>query len=183
MITSLTHISSATPSFPAVVSSSVVWSQAKQPDVHVEHKQVVELPLPPQGRPKRTRKPHPCGTGGHKARDNVGPTGIPPVSKKLNGSDAWVAKLCKKLDTWWPWVAEGETPLVAAKGLWGDPWAYLQRTTEINGSLIAYYCKMDRKWWRSQMLCTLAPTCCQQQEKEVWTQQPAEAKEEDQVEC
>ncbi|KAK4559206.1 hypothetical protein RGQ29_008451 [Quercus rubra] len=42
--------------------------------------------------------------------------GIPPVSKKLNGSDAWVAELCKKLDTWWPWVAEGETPLVAAKG-------------------------------------------------------------------
>uniref|UniRef100_A0A2N9EF26 DDT domain-containing protein n=1 Tax=Fagus sylvatica TaxID=28930 RepID=A0A2N9EF26_FAGSY len=42
--------------------------------------------------------------------------GIPPVSKNLNGSDAWVTVLCKKLDTWWPWVAEGEIPLVAAKG-------------------------------------------------------------------
>ncbi|KAK7834802.1 uncharacterized protein LOC112032462 [Quercus suber] len=34
--------------------------------------------------------------------------------------------------------------------LWGDPWAYLQPTTEINGSLIAYHRKMDRRWWRSQ---------------------------------
>lgn len=34
----------------------------------------------------------------------------------MNGSDAWVAELCKKLDNWWPWLAEGETPLVAAKG-------------------------------------------------------------------
>lgn len=31
------------------------------------------------------------------------------------------------------------------------------------------------------MLCTPAPTCCQLQEKEVWPQQPVEAKEEDQV--
>ncbi|KAK3445690.1 hypothetical protein EUGRSUZ_A01424 [Eucalyptus grandis] len=34
-----------------------------------------------------------------------------------------------------------------------------------------------------QMLCSPAPSCCQLQEKEVWTQQPAEAKEEDQVDC
>ncbi|KAJ6435015.1 hypothetical protein OIU84_000287 [Salix udensis] len=42
--------------------------------------------------------------------------GIPPVSKKLKASDAWVTALCKTLDTWWPWVAEGELPLKAAKG-------------------------------------------------------------------
>ncbi|KAF9662194.1 hypothetical protein SADUNF_Sadunf18G0027900 [Salix dunnii] len=42
--------------------------------------------------------------------------GIPPVSKKLKASDAWVTVLCKTLDTWWPWVAEGELPLKAAKG-------------------------------------------------------------------
>ncbi|XP_020411009.1 DDT domain-containing protein DDR4 isoform X1 [Prunus persica] len=42
--------------------------------------------------------------------------GIPPASKALDGSDAWVTVLCKKLATWWPWVAEGEIPLVAAKG-------------------------------------------------------------------
>lgn len=41
--------------------------------------------------------------------------GIPPASKALDGSDAWVTVLCKKLATWWPWVAEGEIPLVAAK--------------------------------------------------------------------
>ncbi|KAJ6862393.1 hypothetical protein NC652_039288 [Populus alba x Populus x berolinensis] len=42
--------------------------------------------------------------------------GIPPVSNKLKASDAWVTALCKKLATWWPWVAEGELPLKEAKG-------------------------------------------------------------------
>ncbi|RVW53998.1 DDT domain-containing protein DDR4 [Vitis vinifera] len=42
--------------------------------------------------------------------------GIPPVNKNLNGSDAWVTVLCKKLTMWWPWVAEGEIPLTANKG-------------------------------------------------------------------
>ncbi|KAL5837685.1 hypothetical protein ACOSQ3_014854 [Xanthoceras sorbifolium] len=39
----------------------------------------------------------------------------------------------------------GRTPRV-----WGEPWTYLQPTTEINGSLIAYHRKMDRRWWRAQ---------------------------------
>ncbi|XP_050242036.1 serine/threonine-protein phosphatase 7 long form homolog [Quercus robur] len=64
-----THISFATPSSPAVVGS-----QAKQPAVHVENEQVVGLQSPPQGRPKRTMKAPPCGTGGHKAGHNAGPT-------------------------------------------------------------------------------------------------------------
>ncbi|KAL3523739.1 hypothetical protein ACH5RR_016573 [Cinchona calisaya] len=34
--------------------------------------------------------------------------------------------------------------------LWGNPWSYLQPTTEINGTLIAYHHKMDRRWWRAQ---------------------------------
>ncbi|KAJ6697938.1 DDT DOMAIN-CONTAINING PROTEIN DDR4 [Salix purpurea] len=42
--------------------------------------------------------------------------GIPPMSKTLNASDAWVTELCKKLSMWWPRVAEGELPLNAAKG-------------------------------------------------------------------
>ncbi|KAK3212904.1 hypothetical protein Dsin_017610 [Dipteronia sinensis] len=42
--------------------------------------------------------------------------GIPPLSKQLDGSDAWVTVLCKKIALWWPWVAEGELPLTAAKG-------------------------------------------------------------------
>ncbi|XP_075647861.1 uncharacterized protein LOC142618737 [Castanea sativa] len=74
MTMSLTHIPSATPSSPAVVVSSVVGSQANQPAMHVENEQVDELQSPPQGRPKRTRKAPPCGTGGHKAGHKAGPT-------------------------------------------------------------------------------------------------------------
>ncbi|ONI04990.1 hypothetical protein PRUPE_6G350700 [Prunus persica] len=33
---------------------------------------------------------------------------------------------------------------------WGDPWSHLQPTTDINGSLVAYHRKMDRRWWRAQ---------------------------------
>ncbi|MQL89492.1 hypothetical protein Taro_022065, partial [Colocasia esculenta] len=45
--------------------------------------------------------------------------GIPPVSKNLVVSDAWITVLCKKLKMWWPWVeqvAEGEVPLMADHG-------------------------------------------------------------------
>ncbi|RDX62484.1 DDT domain-containing protein DDR4, partial [Mucuna pruriens] len=42
--------------------------------------------------------------------------GMPPVSKTLEDSDKWVTSLCKKLTIWWPWVAEGEIPLVPCKG-------------------------------------------------------------------
>lgn len=41
--------------------------------------------------------------------------GIPPVSRTL-GNNMWVTALCKKLADWWPWVAEGELPLVACHG-------------------------------------------------------------------
>ncbi|XP_023534973.1 DDT domain-containing protein DDR4-like isoform X1 [Cucurbita pepo subsp. pepo] len=41
---------------------------------------------------------------------------LPPVGKMLNGSNAWVTVLCKKLAQWWPWVAEGEIPIKAFKG-------------------------------------------------------------------
>ncbi|GAU13549.1 hypothetical protein TSUD_346530 [Trifolium subterraneum] len=34
--------------------------------------------------------------------------------------------------------------------LWGDPWNFLQPTTDINGSLVASHRKMDRRWWRAQ---------------------------------
>lgn len=36
--------------------------------------------------------------------------------------------------------------------LWGSPWSYLQPTTEVNGTLIGYHRKMDRRWWRAQGL-------------------------------
>ncbi|CAH9115312.1 unnamed protein product [Cuscuta epithymum] len=34
--------------------------------------------------------------------------------------------------------------------VWGSPWSYLQPTTEVNGTLVAYHRKMDRRWWRAQ---------------------------------
>ncbi|XP_020582744.1 uncharacterized protein LOC110026204 isoform X2 [Phalaenopsis equestris] len=36
--------------------------------------------------------------------------------------------------------------------VWGEPWSYLQPTTDINGSLLRYHRKMDRRWWRAQAL-------------------------------
>ncbi|KAJ6857859.1 hypothetical protein NC652_040391 [Populus alba x Populus x berolinensis] len=33
---------------------------------------------------------------------------------------------------------------------WGELWRFLQPTTEINGSLVAFHRKMDRRWWRAQ---------------------------------
>lgn len=35
---------------------------------------------------------------------------------------------------------------------WGLPWSYLQPTTSINGSLLVSHRKMDRRWWRAQVL-------------------------------
>ncbi|KAK9997051.1 hypothetical protein SO802_021737 [Lithocarpus litseifolius] len=104
MTTSLTHISSATPSPAAVVGSSVVGSQAKQPDVHVENEHVVGLQSPPQGRPKRTIKAPPCGTGGHKAGHKAGPTshGYVPIAAKGHKESALPMKLMEVVRVWDP---------------------------------------------------------------------------------
>ncbi|XP_056864919.1 DDT domain-containing protein DDR4 isoform X2 [Raphanus sativus] len=43
--------------------------------------------------------------------------GIPPVNNKsLEDGDAWITVLCKKLDPWWPLIANGEIPVTANKG-------------------------------------------------------------------
>ncbi|CAF2014450.1 unnamed protein product [Brassica napus] len=44
--------------------------------------------------------------------------GIPPVNNKSleDGGDAWITALCKKLDPWWPSIANGEIPVTANKG-------------------------------------------------------------------
>ncbi|XP_062220679.1 uncharacterized protein LOC133920060 isoform X2 [Phragmites australis] len=34
--------------------------------------------------------------------------------------------------------------------VWGEPWKYMQPTTEINGRLITNHRKMDRRWWIAQ---------------------------------
>ncbi|XP_022744888.1 uncharacterized protein LOC111295605 isoform X2 [Durio zibethinus] len=60
--------------------------------------------------------------------------------------EAWEKGIIKGKDNYNSkeiWV--GKIPRV-----WGDPWSYLQPTTEINGSLIAFHHKMDRRWWRAQ---------------------------------
>ncbi|WCJ29791.1 DDT domain superfamily [Euphorbia peplus] len=57
--------------------------------------------------------------------------GIPPVSKTLNDTDAWVTALCKKIATWWPWVAEGEMPLTATKGEEISKYKELEPTTRL----------------------------------------------------
>ncbi|GJY67966.1 hypothetical protein Tco_0470948, partial [Tanacetum coccineum] len=38
------------------------------------------------------------------------------------------------------------------KRLWVSPWSYMQPITEVNGTLIGYHRKMDRRWWRAQAL-------------------------------
>uniref|UniRef100_A0A7N2MYQ3 Aminotransferase-like plant mobile domain-containing protein n=1 Tax=Quercus lobata TaxID=97700 RepID=A0A7N2MYQ3_QUELO len=91
MTTGRTYISSATPSSPAVVGSSVVGSQAKQQDVHVENEQVVGLQSLPQSRPKRTTKAPPSETGGHKAGHKAGPTiesALPSLARPIMSLDA-----------------------------------------------------------------------------------------------
>ncbi|XP_044498640.1 uncharacterized protein LOC123220475 [Mangifera indica] len=64
----------------------------------------------------------------------------------MGGKEAWEKGIITTKDNYTSkeiWA--GRTPRE-----WGDPWSYLQPTTEINGSLIAYHRKMDRRWWRAQ---------------------------------
>ncbi|KAK3043146.1 hypothetical protein RJ639_000035 [Escallonia herrerae] len=44
----------------------------------------------------------------------------------------------------------GQVPRQAYYRIWGSPWSYLQPTTEVNGKIVAYHRKMDRRWWRAQ---------------------------------
>ncbi|KAL0330771.1 UNVERIFIED_CONTAM: DDT domain-containing protein DDR4 [Sesamum angustifolium] len=46
--------------------------------------------------------------------------GILPVKAKMKSSDAWMIALSKTLSMWWPWVAEGDFPVTAAKGYDGN---------------------------------------------------------------
>ncbi|XP_059275189.1 DDT domain-containing protein DDR4 isoform X2 [Lycium ferocissimum] len=57
--------------------------------------------------------------------------GIPPVSKLLKDSNGWVIALSKKLEMWWPWVAEGNFPLTAKKGEEISTYKALDPTTRL----------------------------------------------------
>ncbi|XP_059665719.1 uncharacterized protein LOC132311694 [Cornus florida] len=66
--------------------------------------------------------------------------------KLMESKEAWDKGIVTGKDNYSSKVIwSGRTPRV-----WGNPWSYLQPTTEINGSLIAYHRKMDRRWWRAQ---------------------------------
>ncbi|XP_044470906.1 DDT domain-containing protein DDR4-like isoform X2 [Mangifera indica] len=80
--------------------------------------------------------------------------GIPPVSKLLNDSDAWVSVLRKKLALWWPWVAEGETPLTAVKGYDGNTSIGYRLYKEVNKTGLKTKCK-------GKAFLTLPATCAQ----------------------
>ncbi|KAH7691581.1 hypothetical protein IHE45_01G008300 [Dioscorea alata] len=36
--------------------------------------------------------------------------------------------------------------------VWGNPWDYLQPTTDVDGALLTHHRKMDRRWWRAQAI-------------------------------
>ncbi|XP_055820670.1 DDT domain-containing protein DDR4 isoform X2 [Solanum dulcamara] len=57
--------------------------------------------------------------------------GIPPVNKLLKDSNGWVIALSKKLEMWWPWVAEGNFPLTAKKGEEMSTYKALNPTTRL----------------------------------------------------
>ncbi|XVF06424.1 hypothetical protein REPUB_Repub06bG0047000 [Reevesia pubescens] len=64
----------------------------------------------------------------------------------MHSKEAWEKGIIKGKDDYnSKEIWTGKIPRV-----WGDPWSYLQPTTEINGSLIAFHRKMDRRWWRAQ---------------------------------
>lgn len=64
----------------------------------------------------------------------------------MQQKEAWEKDIIKSKDNYTSkaiWA--GRTPRN-----WGTPWSYLQPTTEINGSFVAFHRKMDRRWWRAQ---------------------------------
>ncbi|PKA60581.1 hypothetical protein AXF42_Ash019474 [Apostasia shenzhenica] len=36
--------------------------------------------------------------------------------------------------------------------IWGDPWNYMQPTTDVDGNMLPHHRKMDRRWWRAQAI-------------------------------
>ena len=72
--------------------------------------------------------------------------GIPPVSKLLNGSDAWVTALCKKLAMWWPWVRQIFSIVYATfMVIW-------MTMNFILICLIVYYCRLLKERFHSLLV-------------------------------
>ncbi|KAI8539532.1 hypothetical protein RHMOL_Rhmol09G0190300 [Rhododendron molle] len=40
--------------------------------------------------------------------------------------------------------------LMSCNRAWGEPWRYMQPTTDVNGTLIASHGRMGERWWRAQ---------------------------------
>ncbi|XP_020112815.1 uncharacterized protein LOC109727219 isoform X2 [Ananas comosus] len=66
----------------------------------------------------------------------------------MQSAEAWENKIITTKENYTSkeiWA--GRVPRV-----WGEPWSYLQPTTEINGTLVTHHRKMDRRWWRAQAI-------------------------------
>ncbi|XP_011081843.1 DDT domain-containing protein DDR4 [Sesamum indicum] len=57
--------------------------------------------------------------------------GILPVKTTMKSCDAWMIALSKTLSMWWPWVAEGDFPVTAAKGEEISIYKELEPTTRL----------------------------------------------------
>ncbi|MED6187027.1 hypothetical protein PIB30_119075 [Stylosanthes scabra] len=68
--------------------------------------------------------------------------------KLMKSKDAWIKGILTAKENYTSkHIWTGPTPRI-----WGEPWKYLQPTTDINGSLITSHRKMDMRWWRAQAL-------------------------------
>ncbi|CAI9091498.1 OLC1v1026550C1 [Oldenlandia corymbosa var. corymbosa] len=67
--------------------------------------------------------------------------GMITVKENYTSKEIWAGRI--------PSILSGILSFVYSR-FWGNPWSYLQPTTEVNGSLIANHRKMDRRWWRAQ---------------------------------
>ncbi|MED6131132.1 hypothetical protein PIB30_007103 [Stylosanthes scabra] len=66
--------------------------------------------------------------------------------KLMKSEDAWIKGILTAKENYTSkHIWTGPTPRI-----WGEPWKYLQPTTDINGSLITSHRKMDMRWWRAQ---------------------------------
>ncbi|KAL6633330.1 hypothetical protein ACP70R_026001 [Stipagrostis hirtigluma subsp. patula] len=64
----------------------------------------------------------------------------------MQSKDSWANGMVKAKENYTSkkiWV--GRIPRI-----WGEPWKYMQPTTEINGRLVINHRKMDRRWWVAQ---------------------------------
>ncbi|KAL8159668.1 hypothetical protein V2J09_001205 [Rumex salicifolius] len=71
----------------------------------------------------------------------------------MKRKEAWEKGIIRAKDNYTSktiWAGQTPRQVNFASPKWGNPWSYLQPTTEINGSFVTSHRKMDRRWWRAQ---------------------------------